>query len=134
MKYYLFFVFLILFGGCSQRSEGMYSVVVASPDIGSFPNVKRHTYTTISSLDNRIPIYNKVKDIRDARVNNISLKGKQEYIENQLIQFSIDTEGREGYLYIVYFDNKGKATFLYPNPKLPLVKLFGKYVLSSFFC
>jgi hypothetical protein len=63
----------------------------------------------------------------------IALIGKKNYKENQLIEFKIDTMGKVGYLYIIYLDNKGTTTLLYPNRNSPLVELNGKYTFPRDF-
>lgn len=55
------------------------------------------------------------------------LKGKNNYSQNQSIQFTVDTKGKTGYLYIVYADDKGNTSLLYPNAQSPLTELNGKY-------
>jgi hypothetical protein len=74
-----------------------------------------------------------VAELKNAGVGTIALKGKTNYSQNQSIQFAVDTMGKTGYLYIVYVDNNGGATLLYPNAKSPLTELNGKYIFPRDF-
>jgi len=64
---------------------------------------------------------------------NISLKAKQSYALNESIQFVIDTGPAEGYLYIIYLDNKGKTGLLYPNANAPLSEMGGSFLFPQDF-
>lgn len=74
-----------------------------------------------------------VSDLKSAGFGTIKLNGKKIYAQNQTIQFSVDTKGKTGYLYIVYLDDKGKTALLYPNTQSPLTELNGKYVFPRDF-
>ncbi len=77
--------------------------------------------------------YLTVNDLKSAGFGTVKIKGKKVYSQNKPIQFIIDTEGKTGYLYIVYLDNKGNTTLLYPNSKSPLTELNGKYLFPRDF-
>ena len=74
-----------------------------------------------------------INDIKRAGVNTLKLKGKSKYSQNQSIQFEVNTNGKTGYLYIVYVDTKGETVLLYPNPDSPLSELNGKYLFPRDF-
>jgi len=71
--------------------------------------------------------------LQSSGISKLSLKGTKEYKENQAIEFSINTMGKAGYLYIIYLDNKGETQLLYPNAISPLTELSGEYVFPRDF-
>ena len=76
----------------------------------------------------------KLADIKDAGViTNLGLKGHPEYKVGEAIEFIIDTNNKEGYLYIVYLDNEGKTGLLYPNAKSPEAEMGGEYLFPRDF-
>jgi hypothetical protein len=56
----------------------------------------------------------------------LALEGSHEYKSGDQIRFSIDTNGAEGYLYVIYLDSKGEVGVIYPNPKAPPAQISGK--------
>jgi hypothetical protein len=74
-----------------------------------------------------------IADLKGAGFGTIGLKGKKLYSQNQTIRFSIDTNKKTGYLYIIYLDDKGETTLLYPNAQSPLTELNGKYIFPRDF-
>jgi hypothetical protein len=63
----------------------------------------------------------------------LTLEGPHEYKSGDPIQFSLDTRGAEGYLYVVYLDSNGKTGVLYPNLKAPPSQTGGKHVFPRDF-
>ena len=74
-----------------------------------------------------------IADLKNAGFGTIKIKGKKVYSQNQIIQFIVDTKGKTGYLYIVYLDDKGNTSLLYPNAQSPLTELNGKYLFPRDF-
>jgi len=74
-----------------------------------------------------------VTDLKSAGFGTIRIKGKKLYSQNQTIRFSVDTNNKTGYLYIIYLDDKGETTLLYPNAQSPLTELNGKYIFPRDF-
>lgn len=84
------------------------------------------------------PIVQKTRGINLSQLNSggvtkLSLKGAHKYRVGEPIQFIVDTNGQDGYLYILYLDNKGQVGKLYPNPKAPLSQISGKYIFPKDF-
>jgi len=76
----------------------------------------------------------KLADLKAAGVvSSLGLKGHSEYRENQPIEFVIDTGNAEGYLYVIYLDNKGTTGLLYPNAKSPEAEMGGEYLFPRDF-
>jgi hypothetical protein len=76
----------------------------------------------------------KLSNLKNAgSMTSLSFKGKKAYSENESIQFMVDTGDQEGYLYIIYLDNQGKTTLLYPNPKAPLTEMGGSFLFPNDF-
>lgn len=65
--------------------------------------------------------------------SNVSLKAKHSYALNESIQFVIDTGSAEGYIYIIYLDNKGETGILYPNANAPLSEMSGSFIFPQDF-
>jgi len=103
----------ILIAGCAS---GKKEVVAVAPIA---PVVQSSTKT--------------VAELQHAQHNTIQLKGTKQYTQNQAINFTVDTKGKTGYLYIIYADNKGQTTLLYPNAQSPLTELNGQYVFPRDF-
>ena len=103
----------ILIAGCASSKKEVVAVAPIAPVVQS-------STKTISAL-------------QYAQHNTIQLKGSKKYTQNQAINFIIDTKGKTGYLYIVYADNKGQTTLLYPNAQSPLTELNGQYVFPRDF-
>ncbi|MCH9739249.1 MAG: DUF4384 domain-containing protein [Epsilonproteobacteria bacterium] len=72
-------------------------------------------------------------NLKSAGVSKLSLRGSRSYSQNEPIQFIIDTKDAEGFLYIIYADNKGGTGLLYPNEKSPLSEVSGKYIFPRDF-
>jgi hypothetical protein len=69
----------------------------------------------------------------NTNVTNLDLKGHHVYNQNAPIMFSVDTKDKDGYLYIIYLDNKGETALLYPNERAPLTEFSGKYLFPRDF-
>ena len=65
--------------------------------------------------------------------SNIALKAKKSYALNESIQFVIDTGEAEGYLYLIYLNNKGETGLLYPNANAPLSEMGGSFLFPKDF-
>lgn len=73
-------------------------------------------------------------DLKQAKaLNNLSLKAKKSYALNESIQFIINTGDNEGYLYLIYLDDKGKTGLLYPNKNSPLSEMGGEFLFPQDF-
>jgi len=82
----------------------------------------------------QVPAGMKLADLKAAGVvTGLGLKGNTEYQDNQPIQFVVDTGDAEGYLYIIYLDNKGNTELLYPNAKSPEAEMGGAYLFPRDF-
>jgi len=71
--------------------------------------------------------------LNSAGVSTLSLSGTKKYKEKDSISFKVNTMGKAGYLYIIYLDNKGNTTILYPNARSPLTELSGEYIFPRDF-
>jgi hypothetical protein len=71
--------------------------------------------------------------LQSSGISTLALKGTKEYKENDAIEFSVNTLGKAGYLYIIYLDNKGETQLLYPNAIAPLTELSGEYIFPRDF-
>jgi hypothetical protein len=69
-----------------------------------------------------------LSQLNSGGVTKLSLRGSHKYKQGEPIQFIIDTKNADGYLYIIYADNKGQIGLLYPNPNSPLSEISGKYI------
>jgi len=75
-----------------------------------------------------------VSNLNSSGVSNLKIiASKEKYHVGEPIQFKINTNGKSGYLYIIYVDKKGHVTLLYPNDKAPLTELVGEYVFPRDF-
>jgi len=74
-----------------------------------------------------------LSQLNSGGVTKLSLRGSHEYKQGEPIQFIVDTKNADGYLYIVYADNKGQTGLLYPNPNSPLSEISGKYIFPRDF-
>ena len=74
-----------------------------------------------------------LSQLNSGGVTKLSLKGSHKYKQGEPIQFIIDTKNADGYLYIIYADNKGQTGLLYPNPNSPLSEISGKYIFPRDF-
>jgi len=74
-----------------------------------------------------------LSQLNSGGVTKLSLRGSHEYKQGEPIQFIIDTKGADGYLYVIYADNKGQTGLLYPNPNSPLSEISGKYIFPRDF-
>jgi len=76
----------------------------------------------------------KLADLQNmGAVRGVSIEGNKVYENHKPIQFIVDTKGREGYLYIVYADDKGGTVLLYPNANSPLSEMGGRYLFPRDF-
>jgi|GEM_PF-2276168 len=66
-----------------------------------------------------------LSELKPSGFTNLALKGPTEYKSGEPIRFSVDTRDKDGYLYIIYEDSKGKVGVLYPNPNSPLSQMGG---------
>jgi len=64
---------------------------------------------------------------------DISIKIPKVFHEDDNISFSIDTKGKEGYIYLLYIDSMGKVNRLYPNEVAPLEPISGIYTFPKDF-
>jgi len=72
--------------------------------------------------------------LKSSGVSNLALKSTaKEYKSNQPIEFTVNTMGKAGYLYIIYLDNNGNTQLLYPNARSPLTELSGEYTFPRDF-
>jgi len=74
-----------------------------------------------------------LSQLNSGGVTRLSLRGNHNYKQGEPIQFIVDTKGADGYLYILYIDNKGETGLLYPNSKSPLSEISGKYIFPRDF-
>jgi hypothetical protein len=74
-----------------------------------------------------------LSQLHSGGVTKLALKGKNVYKNGEQIEFTIDTKGAEGFLYIVYSDSKGEVGVLYPNPKSPESEMTGTYLFPRDF-
>ena len=90
--------------------------------------------TAVVQTKPQVPSGMKLADIKDAGViTNLGLKGHPEYKVGEAIEFIIDTNNEEGFLYIIYLDNAGKTGLLYPNAKSPEAEMGGEYLFPRDF-
>jgi len=71
--------------------------------------------------------------LNSSGVSTLALSGTKKYKEKDTISFKVNTMGKAGYLYIIYLDNKGNTTILYPNERSPLTELSGEYTFPRDF-
>jgi len=75
-----------------------------------------------------------VSNLNSGGVSNLKIEAsKKKYHVGEPIQFKINTNGKSGYLYLIYVDNKGQVSLLYPNAKAPLSELVGKFTFPKDF-
>lgn len=120
-KFYSLSMFVmasLIVGGCSTKkvNQPMVKVEEVKPKI-------------VQSIAQTLTI----RDIKNAKIERALLKGNQKYKEQQPVQFVVDTKGKEGYLYIIYLDNKKNTQLLYPNLKSPLTEVKGEYLFPRDF-
>ena len=76
----------------------------------------------------------RLADLKGAGVvASLALEAKNQYRENEPIQFIVNTGNAEGYLYIIYLDNAGSTALLYPNAKAPEAEVGGEYLFPRDF-
>ena len=68
-----------------------------------------------------------ISKLSNLQFTKMTLTGKKIYKENQSIEFTIDTMGEVGYLYVIYLEKNGTTVILYPNKKSLALILNGKY-------
>ena len=84
--------------------------------------------TVVAQTKPQAPSGMKLADIKDAGIiTSLGVKGHPEYKVGEAIEFIIDTNNKEGYLYIIYLDNAGGTNLLYPNAKSPEAEMGGAY-------
>ena len=66
-------------------------------------------------------------------VENLTFKAKDTYALDEAIQFVVNTGEEEGYLYLVYLDDKGETGLLYPNANSPLSEMGGEFLFPQDF-
>ena len=119
-KLYLLATTLILMGCTKSQSE-------IKPTISAQKNSKAQIVKT-----QKMGI--KLSELKQTgSLSSISLKTKKSYALNESIQFVIDTGDEEGYLYIIYLDNKGTTGLLYPNANAPLSEMGGSFLFPKDF-
>lgn len=107
----------LVFIGCTETKK-----IIQNPEKTTIQVIKKETTgIQLSSLKHT------------EGINTLSFKTKKAYSENESIQFVIDTGKQEGYLYIVYLDNQGKTSLLYPNAKSPLAEMGGSFLFPNDF-
>jgi len=75
-----------------------------------------------------------VSNLSSSGVSNLKIiASKDKYHVGEPIQFKINTNGKSGYLYIIYVDKNGQVSLLYPNAKAPLTELVGEYIFPRDF-
>jgi len=74
-----------------------------------------------------------LSQLNSGGVTRLSLKGRNNFKQNEPINFIVDTKGAEGYLYVVYSGSNEKVGVLYPNPKSPLTEVEGRYIFPRDF-
>ncbi len=115
----------ILLIGCSGKEE-----VKLAP----IKTAKEQTKIEPMASKPQAPRGMKLADIKNAGIiTNLGLKGHPEYKVGEAIEFIIDTNNEEGYLYIIYLDNSGKTGLLYPNAKSPEAEMGGEYLFPRDF-
>lgn len=76
----------------------------------------------------------RVSDLKNSSVaTNLALKANDVYAVNEPIQFIVDTGEEEGYLYIIYLDDKGNTEILYPNKNAPSSEMSGDFLFPRDF-
>lgn len=117
---------MVLTVGCMGNKQA--SVPVPAPQPA--PAVSKPVVPVVPEEPSGITLSN----LRSSGISTISLMGEEEvYSENQPVRFVVDTKNQEGFLYILYVDDKGNTGLLYPNPKSPLTELSGKYIFPNDF-
>ncbi len=107
----------LLMVGCNNTPKPEKKVKVEKPKI-SKPIVQKGV--TLNQLNS-------------GGVTKLALKGPHKYRVGEPIKFIVDTKGQDGYLYILYLDNKGEVGKLYPNAKAPLSEISGQYIFPKDF-
>lgn len=74
-----------------------------------------------------------LSQLNSGGVTKLVLKGPHKYRVGEPVRFIVDTKGQDGYLYILYLDNKGQVGKLYPNAKAPLSEIGGQYIFPRDF-
>jgi len=116
---------LVMFGGCANEPQLKQSQASVAPAV---------TQNKPAPVAPVAPAGIKLKDLKSKGVAmGVTLKGNPTYSENEPVRFIVDTGSNEGYLYIVYLDNKGETGLLYPNAKSPLSEMGGKYIFPDDF-
>lgn len=112
-----FSLITLVFLGCTETTK-----ITPKPQNTAVPIIKKETTgIKLSALKHT------------EGINTLSFKTKKAYSENESIQFVIDTGKKEGYLYIVYLDNQGETSLLYPNAKSPLAEMGGSFLFPKDF-
>jgi len=104
--------------GCAKEGASVEAPKVVQKESSSQPTVS--SGLTLATL-------------QSSSVSNLTLTGTKAYKEKEPIEFTVDTKGKAGYLYIIYLDNKGETQLLYPNSMSPLTELSGKYTFPRDF-
>jgi len=124
-----------------QMSILIATSIVVMGCLSAKPKVEKQKEASqkVSKIEKQVQVPKKPKGFTlsqlssSGAVTNLSIKGPHTYTQNAPIQFIVDTKDKEGYLYIVYLDNKGEVALLYPNEKSPLTELSGKYIFPRDF-
>jgi len=66
------------------------------------------------------------KNLKGYGISTISIKGQKKYKQGEFLNFSINTVGKVGYLYVI-LKSKKNTELLYPNITSPLCELSGKH-------
>jgi len=91
------------------------------------------------AISKPVPVVHKptgitVSNLKNGGVSSLKIiASKEKYHVGEPIQFKINTNGKSGYLYIIYVDKKGQVSLLYPNAKAPLTELVGEYIFPRDF-
>ena len=68
--------------------------------------------------------------VKEENISNddkkIVIESKKKFATNESLKFSIDTKGKQGYIYLIYVDKKGGTNVLYPEETTTQEKKSGK--------
>jgi hypothetical protein len=134
----------------SMREEATYNIVSYAKKIRKKPHHPKFTYSNPSFGNRSIGSFLKTASaqiprvietlqtkldslVANPQITKINITNKQNsYNTNDFITFGLDTNGKQGYLTILFVEND-KVSVLYPNPKAFSKVIGGRYVFPRDF-